>query len=522
MSALVTLQGIGKNFSGIEVLKGVDFELYAGEVHALVGENGAGKSTLMRILAGEIAPTSGKMILHGGEKQHAGHAPRDFSKKGVHGIAVIHQELALVPDLSVAENIFLKNLHARRSPFIHYRALRQSAARLLERLGFDIDPATVVGRLPLAHQQVVEIAKALSDKPRILIFDEPTAVLANRDAERLLDIIRELRAGGTGIVYISHRLSEVFALADRITVLKDGAHVKTVKTSETSLDAVIAMMVGQPVSSLFPAKAGRKTGDVVLKVNKISRGRKVRGVSLTLRAGEIVGLGGLVGSGRSELARLIFAADKASSGHIELKGKKVAFSSPRAAVKAHIGLVPEDRKSEGVILSASVRSNMTLARLKDMTWLGFIKRRKEKRITQELAGSMRLKAAGVDVPVASLSGGNQQKVVLAKWFYADCDVLIFDEPTRGVDVGAKSEIYTLIDTLARLGKAVLVISSEHQELFGLCDRILVMAEGRMRGELAPQDFSEQKLLTLAMTQITTDPAIKLATEQVDFVPELQK
>ncbi len=495
MTELVSLRGISKNFFGVQALKGVDFDLRAGEVHALVGENGAGKSTLMRVLGGEIAPTSGEVRLYGEAVELAG--PRDAAGRGV---SVIHQELALAPDLTVAENIFL----GRMPRLVNHAALRRAARDILERLGFAIDPAAQAGGLTVAHQQVVEIAKALSNKARIIVFDEPTAVLANSDAERLLAIIRELRASGTGVVYISHRLGEVFDLADRITVMKDGAHVETLATADTDVDAVIARMVGRRMSALFPPKAGRALGEVALSVRNVSRGRKVRDVSFTLRAGEVVGLGGLVGSGRTEVARLIFGADRMDSGSIELNGRPLRLSSPRDAVRTRVGLVPEDRKGQGVILEAPIRVNTTLAKIRSVARLGFLDVGKERRVAARLGADMRLKAASVDAPVASLSGGNQQKVALAKWFHADCDLLILDEPTRGVDVGAKSEIYGLIDGLARAGKAVLVISSEHQELFGLCDRILVMAEGAVVGELDESRFTEQELLTLAMTQTSRD------------------
>ena len=491
MTELVRLSGIRKNFAGVQALKGVDFDLKAGEVHALVGENGAGKSTLMRVLAGEIAPTSGTVSLNGEAVQLSG--PRDATGRG---ISVIHQELALAPDLTVAENIFLGRLPG----FVNHAALRKAAREILDRLGFSIDPAVQAGRLTVAHQQVVEIAKALSNKARIIVFDEPTAVLANSDAERLLAIIRELRANGTGVVYISHRLGEVFDLSDRITVMKDGSHVETLATAATDVDAVIARMVGRQMAALFPPKDGRAPGEVVVDARNLTRGRKVRDVSFTVRAGEVVGLGGLVGSGRTEVARLVFGADRMDSGTVELKGKPLHLSSPRQAVHAHIGLVPEDRKEQGVILDAPIRINTTLAKIRSVTRFGFLDVGKERKVATALGKDMRLKASSVDAPVSSLSGGNQQKVALAKWFHADCDLLILDEPTRGVDVGAKSEIYNLINDLAKAGKAVLVISSEHQELFGICDRILVMAEGAIVGELTEAAFTEQQLLTLAMTQ----------------------
>ncbi|MDT3380013.1 sugar ABC transporter ATP-binding protein [Labrys neptuniae] len=492
MSELARLTAITKSFGGVHALKGVDFDVQSGEVHALLGENGAGKSTLMRVLGGELQPSSGEVKIAG---RHVDF--RDPRMAKALGIAVIHQELALAPDLSVAENIFLGELPG----VFAGPGLRKRAGELIKRLGFDIDPGERVGNLAVAHQQVVEIAKALSREVKIIIFDEPTAVLSDRDAARLHKVIADLRAHGVGVVYISHRLEEVMRISDRMTVMKDGQLVGTVAAKDVSIDDIIRMMVGRPLSALFPERGERKIGEEVISVSALHAGRKVRNVSLAVRAGEIVGLGGLVGSGRTEVARLIFGADKPDSGAIKLKGKPVHFRSPRDAVAAGVGLVPEDRKHQGVILDKPIRVNATMARMSSITTaLGFLRRGLERRTVSELGQSLRLKAASVDAPVSSLSGGNQQKVVLAKWFHADGDLIILDEPTRGVDVGAKTEIYTLVNRLAEAGKAVLVISSEHQELFGLCDRVLVMREGEIRGELRPDGYSEENLLSLAMSE----------------------
>jgi ribose transport system ATP-binding protein len=494
MTDLVRLTAITKSFGGVQALKGADFTVGPGEVHALLGENGAGKSTLMRILGGEMEPTSGEIEI-GGEKV-VFRDPRDARALG---IAVIHQELALAPDLTVAENIFLGEL----PPVISWGSLNRRAADLIRRLGFSIDPAQTVGRLAVAHQQVVEIAKALSRDVKIIVFDEPTAVLSAQDAERLHTIIGSLRAQGVGIVYISHRLEEVFKIADRITVMKDGLGVGTVPASGVTIDQVIRMMVGRSLDAMFPDRAERTIGAERLSLQSASAGRMVKNVSLSVRAGEIVGLGGLVGSGRTEVARLIFGADRLASGSVVLDGKPLRLRSPRDAVKAGIGLLPEDRKQQGVILDKPIRVNATMARLTSVVnALGFLRTGAERRLVSDLGKSLRLKASSIEAPVSSLSGGNQQKVALAKWFHADGEVILLDEPTRGVDVGAKTEIYALINRLAEGGKAVLVISSEHQELFGLCDRILVMGEGEIRGELLPPDYSEENLLSLAMIRRT--------------------
>jgi ribose transport system ATP-binding protein len=491
MTELVKLKSISKSFGGIHALRGVDFDIRPGEVHALLGENGAGKSTLMRVLGGEMIPSQGEMIIGG--KPVTFRDPRDARALG---IVVIHQELALAPDLTVAENIFLGELPQA----ISHASLRKRARELIDRLGFKIDPARIVGTLAVAHQQVVEIAKALSQDIKIIVFDEPTAVLSAQDAMRLHTIIRGLRDRGVGIVYISHRLDEVFDIADRMTVLKDGGYVGTVDTGDVRVDDIIRMMVGRPISAMFPERGKRVIGEELLKVEHLNAGRMVRDVSFSIRAGEIVGLGGLIGSGRTEVARVIFGADPLESGTVTLKGKVLKARSPKDAVKAGIGLVPEDRKQQGVILDKPIRVNSTMAKMSSVVnAFGFLRRGKERAEVSALGKSLRLKASSIDAPVSSLSGGNQQKVVLAKWFHADGDVIILDEPTRGVDVGAKSEIYALINKLAESGKAVLVISSEHQELFGLCDRVLVMGQGRIRGELPPTAYSEENLLGLSMT-----------------------
>jgi ribose transport system ATP-binding protein len=492
MAELAKLANIAKSFGGVRALRGVDFDVRAGEVHALVGENGAGKSTLMRVLGGETSPSAGEVSIEGRRVEL-----REPREARALGIAIIHQELSLAPDLSVAENIFLGEL----SGVISWSALRRRAGELIASLGFDIDPARRAGALAVAHQQVVEIAKALSRRVKIIVFDEPTAVLSARDAERLHRVIARLREEGVAIVYISHRLEEVLGVADRVTVMKDGQVVATRAAAELTIDEMIRMMVGRPMAALFPEKRARALGEERLAVRDLEAGRLVRGVNFSVRAGEIVGLGGLVGSGRTEVARVIFGADKRTSGQIVVNGVARRLRSPADAVRAGVCLVPEDRKAQGVVLEAPIRVNATMARLGAVVnRLGFIRRSLESRIVTDLGKSLMLKASRIEAPVSSLSGGNQQKVVLAKWFLADGDVIILDEPTRGVDVGAKSEIYAIIFKLADEGKAVLVISSEHQELFGLCDRVLVMGEGRLRGELGPSDFSEEKLLSVAISR----------------------
>jgi ribose transport system ATP-binding protein len=492
MGEVAYLHGITKRFGGVAALKGVDFTIRAGEVHALVGENGAGKSTLMRVLGGEIAPDAGEIQLAGVAVQLRG--PRHALH---HGIAIIHQELALAPDLTVAENIYLGVLPST----IAWKTLRRRAQQLITQLGFDIDPGKNLGELAVAHQQVVEIAKTLSRNARIIVFDEPTSVLATQDAERLLRIIDGLRQQGVGIVYISHRLDEVFRVADRLTVLKDGAVVGTVTPDSVSIDDVIRMMVGRSLSALFGERGETMRGEELLRVEHLSAGRRVRDVNFSLRAGEIVGFGGLVGAGRTEMARLVFGADRREAGRIVVQGRERHIRRPADAIAAGIALVPEDRKAQGVILNMPIRVNVTMARLRAVVnALGFIRRGEERRTVTRLSEALRIKAPSLDSAVSSLSGGNQQKVVLAKWFHVGARIILLDEPTRGVDVGTKSEIYSLIHRLAAEGRAVLVISSEHQELFGLCDSILVMGDGELRGELTPERYSKEALLSLAMAR----------------------
>ncbi|MBD8556112.1 sugar ABC transporter ATP-binding protein [Rhizobium sp. CFBP 8762] len=506
MDNAVELNGIRKSFGGVRALQGVDFGLRAGEVHALLGENGAGKSTLMRILGGEYTPDAGTLTI-GGEVQDF-RSPSDAMNKG---IAIIHQEMALATDLTVAENIFLAEIPG----VISWRDLRRRARDLIDSLGFSIHPGATVGDLSIAHQQVVEIAKALSRNARVMVFDEPTAVLSVQDAERLLGIIRTLRDRGVGVIYISHRLDEVFRIADRITVMKDGASVATVDRRDVGIDTVIHMMVGRSLEALFGDDVARSPGVEMLRVENLSDASRIRNVSLTLHAGEIVGLGGLVGAGRTEFVRLLFGAERAHSGRIFVSGQEKIIRSPGDAVRAGIGLVPENRKEQGLILDFPIRINATMARLSPLVnAFGFMRRGKEVDVVDSLAKQLRIKAGSLADPASSLSGGNQQKVVLAKWFHAGGNILIFDEPTRGVDVGAKTEIYSLIRALAARGCAVLVISSEHLELFGLCDRILVMREGELAGELQPDDYTEEKLLKLAMASTARPPVAATANELV--------
>ncbi len=481
---------IKKSFGGIHALIDANLELKAGEVHGLIGENGAGKSTLMNILGGLFQPDSGYMEIEG--KKAILHNPRDAQLKG---ISIIHQEMALATDLTVSENIFLSQIPR----FIHWPILNKKASKLIQQLGFDIPPNAIVENLSVAHRQIVEIAKALSHHSKIVVFDEPTAVLSVQDAQRLMDVISTLRNEGVSIIYISHRLDEVFNIADRITVLKDGNTAASLKTQDTDIPSVIELMVGRKLSAMFGQDIPREIGDIRLNVKNIPLIDKNNPIAFEIRSGEIVGLGGLVGAGRTDLVRQIFGADKNTAISVHIDGQKALIRNPRQGVKNGIALVPESRKEQGVVLDMPIRWNITMAKMADVTNIfGFIRSAVEKSQIGQLAQSLQLRAGSVNDAVSSLSGGNQQKVVLAKWLHAGGEVLIFDEPTRGVDVGAKTEIYTLIKKLAAEGKAIIVISSEHLELFGLCDRIIVMREGQLAGELMPKEYTETNMLKYAM------------------------
>jgi ribose transport system ATP-binding protein len=488
---LLAMRGLSKSFPGVKALQEVDLDLFAGEVLALLGENGAGKSTLIKILGGAHRPDAGNLALDGRPL-----AIPDPTAARRAGIAVIHQELNLVPALSARANIFLGQERSRVG-FLAGRHERRRARELLDRLGVPIDPETPCSELTVAQHQVVEIARALGQSARILVMDEPTAALTGQEVERLLGIVRELRSRGIGIIYVSHRLDEVFAVADRVTVLRDGRHVATRPIAEVTRDGLIELMVGRKLENEYPPRSVQP-GPERLVVRDL-RGGVVKGVSFAIRAGEVLGLAGLVGAGRTETARLLFGADRAEGGTVELDGRRLRVRGPREAIRAGICLLTEDRKGQGLVLGQSVRENFALPNLPHLSRFGFVDSRRERAALARHIGSLRIKAGDPEQPVRNLSGGNQQKVVLAKWLEGNASVLLFDEPTRGVDVGARYEIYLLINGLAAQGKAILLISSELPEVLGMADRILVMRGGRIVGELPEaRAATQEQILSLAV------------------------
>lgn len=492
--SIVEVRNISKQFGGVHALRDVSMEFRRGEVHAIIGENGAGKSTLMKILAGAYKKDEGTIVIDG-ELVDA-QSPRDIINRG---ISVIYQEFMLAPDLTVAENIFIDDLQQSRL-FINWSDLNRRASEELQKLGFGhISPTTKVHNLSVAYQQIVEICKSLVKKSKLIIFDEPTAVLTHAETEGLLDIIRKLNGSGVTIVYISHRLKELFAISDRISVLKDGGLVGTVDTSSISEEQLVTMMVGREIEQLFPAREGpgltREEQSELLRVEGLSVGDLVKDVNFTVRRGEIVGFSGLIGAGRTETMRAIFGVDKKTGGEIFWKGEKISPKNPRKSIRIGIGLLPEDRKGQGLVLEQPIRTNATLVSQRGN---GFIGAKAERRKVTELLEKVATRYGSMDDNVESLSGGNQQKVSLAKWLAVDTELIILDEPTRGVDVGAKVEMYGLINSLADSGVGVVLVSSEMIEIIGICDRALVMREGEVTGELNKEELTENNLIKLAM------------------------
>ena len=492
MSALLTMEGISKAFPGVQALSKVDFEVMSGEAHALIGENGAGKSTLIKILAGVHRRDTGTIRFEGIDYRAAN--PHEALAMGV---AVIYQELNLIQKLTVAQNIFLGHEPLRRAGFVAAREMNARAGEILGELGISIDQRTPVEELGVAQKQMVEIAKALSRASRILVMDEPTAPLTQSEIEVLFRVIAGLKEQGLGIIYISHRLDEVFQIADRVTVLRDGERVHSSKVSETQIDRLVLAMVGHRLAEAELPLEVPGDAPVTLEADALSDARVVRGISLGVRAGEVVGLAGLIGSGRSEFAHLLFGSETAAGGEVRLMGKTLSGGVPRR-IAAGLGMVPEDRKLQGLVMQLLVKENSTLATLGKYTSGGFIRRPAHESRVREIIAELRIATRGPRQPVNALSGGNQQKVILSRWMDTGARALIFDEPTRGVDVGAKAEIYALIRELQKRGVAILVISSDLPEVLRISNRIIVIRNGRAAGELSREEATQEKVLRLMM------------------------
>jgi ribose transport system ATP-binding protein len=491
---MLSVTAISKSFPGVKSLQDVDFTAKSGEIHALVGENGAGKSTLIKIISGAYVPDQGEIELDG--RKVAWASPREAQGAGIH---VIYQELVLFPELTVAENVFINGQPLTRFSIIDHRLMESRADDALRRLGARIDVRHKVKELTVADQQMVEIARTLVGSVKVLILDEPTAVISGREVDFLFDRLIALRTAGVAIIYISHRLEEIFRIADRVTVLKDGVRIATRPVKEVNRDQLISLMVGRPLSDVFPPRRPlRDDTPILLRAAGISVGTRVKNASLTLRGGEIVGLAGLVGSGRTELVQAIFGGVPFDAGKVEIEGTVFTRTSPRGSIDAGVGLLTEDRKGEGLLMQLSVAANIVAPRLREIARGPFIDLGAESRIGAEEIARFSIAASGPQAVVASLSGGSQQKLLFSRWVRACRRVLLLDEPTRGVDVGAKVEIYRIIRQLADAGFAILMISSELLEIVGMCDRTLVMCEGAITGELAGAAITEEAIMTLAL------------------------
>ena len=483
---ILEIKGLYKLYPGVTALNNVNLSFRRGEIHALCGENGAGKSTLIKAVSGAIEPTSGEIIIDG--KRYHKLTPAISRESGV---AVVYQEFTLVPVLSAAENIFLGDFPMKRK-IIDRKKMYAEATRIFAEMKVDLDPHELVMNLTTGYQQMVEIAKALSRNARILIMDEPSAPLTSREVQAMFDVVRTLKEKGVTIIYISHRMEEVFELADRVSVLRDGAYVGTCDISDATKDSLIKMMVGRTLSQTFPEHR-YATDEVVLEANRLS-GNGVKDISFKLHRGEILGFGGLVGAGRTELCEMIFGRYPIKSGELKLHGKKIVPVSPSHAASLGIALVPEDRKRHGVIAKMTVKDNLTIATIRKLTNNGIINGKKQLDYATNQIKTLEIKTPGVHQKVKNLSGGNQQKVVLGKWMGADPDILIFDEPTRGIDVGAKAEIYKLMANLVWQGKSIIMVSSEMEELLGMSDRLLILCRGRYSATLEKADFSQEAIL----------------------------
>lgn len=484
------LKNITKTYPGVLALDDVSLDIIEGEVHALVGENGAGKSTLIKTCTGAITPDKGTIVIKG--REFSGLTPATSAQNGV---GVIYQEFNLVDELSVAENIFLGRA-IRKGLVIDQKAMEREAAKIFEQFDIKIDPRELVGNLTIGFQQLVEIAKAISQNAKMLIMDEPSAPLTQTEVHALYAMVEKLKAAGVTIVYISHRMDEIFRLADRITVLRDGQKVKTMDTSDTHLDELVTLMVGRELKETYPARKDCISDEVMLKVENLT-GEIVKDISLEIRRGEVLGLAGLIGSGRTEFAELLFGYKQKKSGRVTLEGKEVNPRIPKDAIATGIALVPEDRKKLGALLDLTIKDNISISVLERLSKFFTVNTKEEQKIADHYKEAIQIKTPNLDQKIKNLSGGNQQKVIIAKWLATHPTLVIFDEPTRGIDVGAKSEIYALVNSLVESGKAVLMISSEMEEVMGMSDRILVLHEGKVTGELERKDFNQETIMGFA-------------------------
>ncbi len=510
--SLVLMDGIDKSFPGVHALDKARFELQSGEIHALVGENGAGKSTLMKILSGVYSKDAGRIVYKGQEVN----IPNPRAAQDL-GISIIHQELNLMPHLTVAQNIFIGREPRGVAKFmLDEKGINDAAVQLFERMRLKLDPRVKVADLTVAKQQMVEIAKALSFNSSVLIMDEPTAALTDTEIVELFRIVRQLKENGVGVVHISHRLEELKQISDCITVMRDGRTIDTVQTADVTLDKIISMMVGRTIFEATPEVPEKPSDEIVLEVRNLNRGNAIKDVSFQLKRGEILGIAGLVGAGRTEVARAIFGADAIDSGEVYRNGKRTHIKSPSDAVSAGIAYLSEDRKRYGLALKMDVETNIVLATFRKFVGpLGWVNTNRTREVARKRVDALSIKTPGLAQKVQNLSGGNQQKVIIGKWLTADTDVLIFDEPTRGIDVGAKSEIYRLLNDLAQQGKAIIMISSELPEILRMSHRILVMCEGRITGELIAAEATQERIMTYATQRTQT-----VITEDENDRPEV--
>lgn len=489
---IVEMKNIHKSFFNVQVLKGVDFDLVPGEIHALMGENGAGKSTLMKILTGIHKSNSGEIHYKGNLTEY--HSPKEAEKAG---IAVIHQELNIIPYLTVAENMFLGK-ELRRQPFgiLKTKEMNEKTREYLNRLGIDLDPQKEAGDLSVGQQQMIEIARAIAADTEVLIMDEPTAALTDREIETLFTVMNQLRKEGVAIIYISHRMEEIFRMCDRITVLRDGQSIGTKVTSETDFEEIVKMMVGRELGERFPERTA-EIGEDRFVVKDLSLEGLFQNISFNVRKGEILGVAGLMGAGRTEIMETIFGARKKTGGRIYMDGKELNIRKPHHAIEAGIGFITEDRKDEGLVLGLTVRENLAIPNLKKLSKSAVIVKQKEKQWTEEMIQKLRIKTSGPEQEVKSLSGGNQQKVVFGKWLGTEPKLLILDEPTRGVDVGAKKEIYSIMNELTEKGFSIIMVSSELPEILGMSDRVMVIHEGKLTAILDKKEASQEKIMEAA-------------------------